>query len=177
MRAFTVGHSTRSLDGLLALLTPHGVESMVTFGARRARVVTPNSISTRSPPGCRSAASTTGTCRRWAGGAGRGPTRPTAAGSRSIPWLRRLRVDRRVRGRTGGAVRAGPRAPDRGDVHRGAVVAPPPTPDRRQAHGAGLVRPPHAADGGLREHHLPPFAIVQSDKSVRYPPTQAAPGL
>jgi hypothetical protein len=26
MPSFTVGHSTYSLDGLLALLTPHGVE-------------------------------------------------------------------------------------------------------------------------------------------------------
>jgi hypothetical protein len=28
MRAFTVVHSTHSLDGLLALLTPHGVETV-----------------------------------------------------------------------------------------------------------------------------------------------------
>ena len=35
-----------------------------------------------------------------------------------------------------------------------------------------------AADGGLTEHQLPPFAIVDADKSVRYPPPQATlPGL
>jgi uncharacterized protein (DUF488 family) len=35
-----------------------------------------------------------------------------------------------------------------------------------------------AAGGGLTRHELPPFAVVQDDRSVRYPPTQPAlPGL
>jgi uncharacterized protein (DUF488 family) len=35
-----------------------------------------------------------------------------------------------------------------------------------------------AVDGGLAEQQLPPFAVVQADKTVRYPPTQPPlPGL
>jgi hypothetical protein len=64
MKAFTVGHSTHSLDGFAALLVLHGVER-----ARRARVVTRSSIASRSRSSCPSAALTIGSCPHWAGGA------------------------------------------------------------------------------------------------------------
>jgi uncharacterized protein (DUF488 family) len=179
MRAFTVGHSTHSLDGLLALLTPHRVARVV--DVRR----TPRS---RRHPQFNLEALAAELPRR-------------GVDYRHLPALGGRRLPRRDSPNGGweheafrgyadyaltdefaaalevlcAAARERPTAVMCAEAlwwrcHRRLIA------DRLTALGSTVSH--IAADGGLTEHQLPPFAIVDADKSVRYPPPQAAlPGL
>jgi uncharacterized protein (DUF488 family) len=179
MRAFTVGHSTHSLDGLLELLTRHGVARLAdvrrTPRSRRhpqfdrealAAELPGRGVDYRHLPalGGRRRPGRDSPNGGWEHEAFRGYadyalTGEFAAGLDELCALARERAT---------AVMCAEAVWWR--CHRRLIA------DRLTALGWTVCH--IAADGGLAEHHLPPFAIVQADRSVRYPPTQAAlPGL
>src|SRR3954453_14248961 len=90
MRAFSVGHSTHSLERFVGLLARHGVERLVdvrrTPRSRRHPQLERDSLAAELPArgvDYRHLAALGGAGRAApeSGGAGRGRTRPTAAGS------------------------------------------------------------------------------------------------
>jgi uncharacterized protein (DUF488 family) len=179
MRAFTVGHSTHSVDGLLALLTPHGVERVV--DVRRS----PRS---RRHPQFNLEALTAELPQRGvdyrhlpALGGRRRPRRDSPNGGWEHEAFRGY-ADYALTGEFAAALgklcalaRERPTAVMCAEAlwwrcHRRLIA------DRLTALGWTICH--IAVDADLTEHQLPPFAIVQGDKSIRYPPTQAAlPGL
>ena len=179
MRAFTLGHSTHSLDGLIGLLAPHGVERVAdvrrTPRSRRhpqfnlealAAELPERGVDYRHLPalGGRRRPRRDSPNGGWEHEAFRGyadyaSTGEFATGLEELCALARERPT---------AVMCAEALWWR--CHRRLVA------DRLTALGWTVCH--IAADGGLTEHQLPPFAIVQADKSVSYPPTQAAlPGL
>jgi uncharacterized protein (DUF488 family) len=179
MRAFTVGHSTHSLEGLLALLTPHGVERVAdvrsTPRSRRHPQFNLEALAAELPErgvDYRHLPALGGRRRPWRdspnggweheafrGYADYALTGEFAAGLEELCALARERPT---------AMMCAEAVWWR--CHRRLIA------DRLTALGWTVCH--IAVDAGLTEHQLPPFAIVQSDKSVRYPPAQAAlPGL
>jgi uncharacterized protein (DUF488 family) len=179
MRAFTVGHSTHPLDAFLALLSPHGVEMVVdvrlTPRSRRhpqfnlealAAELPEHGVEYRHLPalGGRRRPRHDSPNGGWEHEAFRGYadyalTGEFAAGLEELLALAGGRAT---------AVMCAEALWWR--CHRRLIA------DRLTVLG-WIVCHIDAA-GGLTEHELPPFAVAQPDKTVRYPPTQAAlPGL
>jgi uncharacterized protein (DUF488 family) len=179
MLAFTVGHSTHSLDGLLALLARHGVETVVdvrrTPRSRRHPQFNLDSLATELPQrgvdyrhlpalGGRRRPRSDSPNGGWKQDAFRGYADYALTGE-FVAGLEQLCALARERAT---AVMCAEALWWR--CHRRLIA------DRLTALGWTVCH--IAADGGLTEHKLPPFALVQSDKSIRYPPTQVAlPGL
>ena len=179
MRAFTIGHSTHSLDELVALLERHGVQQVGDVRraphSRRHPQFNLESVAAELP-------------RR-------------GVGYRHLPALggrRRPRPDSPNGGWENEAFRgyadyalsddfaaglaelcelagARPTAVMCAEAlwwrcHRRLIA------DRLTALGWAVCH--IASDGGLTEHELPPFAVVRPDGTVRYPPAQPAlPGF
>jgi len=179
LRAFTVGHSTHSLEHLVALLAGHGVERVVDvrrtprsgrhpqFNLESLVVELPErGVDYRHLPalGGRRRPRPDSPNGGWEHEAFRGYadyalTGEFAAGLAELCALARERPT---------AVMCAEALWWR--CHRRLIA------DRLTALGWSVCH--IAADGGLTEHELPPFAVVQADKTVRYPPTQSAlPGL
>jgi uncharacterized protein (DUF488 family) len=179
MRAFTVGHSTHSLDELVALLTQHDVERVadvrLTPYSRRhpqfnrealAAELAKRGIDYRHLPalGGRRRPRPDSPNGGWEHEAFRGYadyalTAEFAAGVNELcAWAREQPT----------AVMCAEGLWWR--CHRRLIA------DRLTALGWSVwhITP----DGGLAEHELPEFAAVQADGTVRYPPQQGAlPGL
>jgi uncharacterized protein (DUF488 family) len=179
MRAFTVGHSTHSLDGLVALLRSHGVASVVdvrrTPRSRRhpqfnrealAADLPERSVDYRHLPALggrrvprRDSPNAGWDVEAFRGYADHALTGEFAAGLQELCGLARERAT---------AVMCAEALWWR--CHRRLIA------DRLTALGWTVCH--IGADGGLTEHRLPPFAIVRADGAVRYPPPQEAlPGL
>ena len=176
---FTVGHSTHSLDGLAALLARHGVERVVdvrrTPRSRRHPQFERDSLAAELPRrgvdyrhlpalGGRRRARPDSPNGGWEHEAFRGYadhalTEEFAAGLADLCALARERPT---------AVMCAEALWWR--CHRRLIA------DRLTALGWAVCH--IAADGGVSEHELPAFAVVQADRTVLYPPAQAAlPGL
>ena len=177
MRAFTVGHSTHSSDALLALLARHGVEILVdvrrTPRSGRHPQFNLESLAASLPshgldyrhlpalggrrrprPG-----SPNGGWQNEAfqGYADHALTPEFAAGLDQLCGLGRARPT---------AVMCAQAMWWR--CHRRLIA------DRLTAIGWSVCH--IGPDAGLTEHELPPFAVVEPDKTVRYPPLQPALG-
>ena len=179
MRAFTVGHSTHSLDGLLALLTPHGVARVAdvrtTPRSRRhphfnlealAAELPRHGIDYRHLPalGGRRRPRPGSPNGGWEHEAFRGYADYAMTGefAAGLDELCRLARERPTAMMCAEALWW--------RCHRRLIA------DRLTALGWTVLH--IGADGDLSEHELPPFGVVQADRSLRYPPTQPAlPGL
>jgi uncharacterized protein (DUF488 family) len=179
MRAFTVGHSTHALDGLVALLTPHGVARAVdvrrTPRSRRHPQFNLETLAAELPEH--------GIDYRHLPALG-GRRRPRA-GSPNGGWEHeafRGYADYALTDAFAAALeelcelaRERPTAVMCAEglwwrCHRRLIA------DRLSALGWTVSH--IGTDGGLAEHELPPFAVVQTDRTVRYPPAQPElPGL
>ena len=179
MRLFTVGHSTHSLDELVALLTRHGVQRLAdvrrTPRSRRHPQFNRETLAAELPErgldyrhlpalGGRRRPRADSPNAGWEHEAFRGYadyalTREFAAGLAELCALGGERPT---------AVMCAEALWWR--CHRRLIA------DRLT--GLGWTVRHIGADGSLAEHELPPFAVVDADKTVRYPPTQAAlPGI
>jgi uncharacterized protein (DUF488 family) len=179
VRAFTVGHSTHALDELVALLDRHGVTRLVdvrrTPRSRRHPQFNLESLAAELPRrdiDYRHAPALGGRRRPrpdspnggWEHEAFRGYadhalTEEFAAAIRGLCELARERST---------AVMCAEALWWR--CHRRLIA------DRLTALGWTVCH--IGSDGGVVEHALPDFAVVQPDGTVRYPPAQAAlPGL
>jgi uncharacterized protein (DUF488 family) len=179
MRAFTIGHSTHSLDGLVALLARHVVERVAdvrrTPRSRRHPQFDLDSLAAELPErgidyrhlpalGGRRRPRPDSPNGGWEHEAFRGYADYALTGefAAGLTELCALACERPT------AVMCAEALWWR--CHRRLIA------DRLTATGWSVCH--IAADGGLSEHELPPFAVVQADKTVRYPPTQAVlPGL
>jgi uncharacterized protein (DUF488 family) len=179
MRAFTIGHSTHSFDGLVALLTHHGVERVVdvrrTPRSRRHPQFNRESLAAELPK------------RGVDYGhlpalGGRRRPRPDSPNGGWEHAAFRGYADHALTGEFAAALaelcalaREHPTAVMCAEAlwwrcHRRLIA------DRLTALGWSVWH--IAADGGRAEHELPAFAVVEADKTVRYPPAQGAfPGL
>jgi uncharacterized protein (DUF488 family) len=179
MRAFTVGHSTHPLEGFLALLRAHAVEQVadvrLTPRSRRhphfnaealAAELPEQGVAYRHLPalGGRRRPRPDSPNGGWEHEAFRGYadyalTAEFAAGLEDLCSLARERAT---------AVMCAEALWWR--CHRRLIA------DRLTVLGWTVCH--IDAGGGLTEHELPPFAIAEPDKTIRYPPTQPAlPGL
>src|SRR5919199_725507 len=179
MRAFSIGHSTHTLNAFVALLARHGVERVVdvrrTPRSRRHPQFERDSLGAERPEqgvGYRHLPALGGRRRPrpdspnggWEHEAFRGYadyalTAEFAAGLEDLCSLARERTT---------AVMCAEALWWR--CHRRLIA------DRLTVRGWTVCH--IDAGGGLTEHELPPFAIAQADKTVRYPPTRPAlPGL
>jgi uncharacterized protein (DUF488 family) len=179
MRAFTVGHSTHSLDGLIGLLIPHGIQRLVdvrrTPRSRRHPQFNLEALAAELPDRGVD-------YRHLPALGGRRRPRPDSPNGGWEQEAFRGYADYALTGEFAGAL-----------VELCALTAERPTAvicaealwwrchrrliaDRLTALGWTVAH--IAADGGLAWHELPPFAVVQADATVRYPPSQASlPGL
>jgi uncharacterized protein (DUF488 family) len=179
MRTFTVGHSTHSLDELVALLARHGVRRIVdvrrTPRSRRHPQFDRDSLAAALPErgvdyrhlpalGGRRRPRPDSPNGGWEHAAFRGYadhalTEEFAVGVTQLCALARERPT---------AVMCAEALWWR--CHRRLIA------DRLTALGWSVCH--IAADGGLAQHELPTFAVVDTDNTVRYPPAQGAlPGL
>jgi uncharacterized protein (DUF488 family) len=179
MRAFTVGHSTHSLDGLVALLAGQGVERLVdvrlTPRSRRHPQFDLASLAAELPERGID-------YRHLPALGGRRRPRPDSPNGGWEHEAFRGYADHMLTGEFAAglaelcALAAGrPTAVMCAEAlwwrcHRRLIA------DRLTALGWSVCH--IGADGDLTEHELPGFAVVEADKSVRYPPAQdALPGL
>ena len=179
MRAFTVGHSTHSLDRLAALLTGHGIRRVVDvrrtprsgrhpqFNRESLAVTLPErGVDYRHLPalGGRRRPQPDSPNGGWEHEAFRGYadyalTGEFAAGLAELCALARERPT---------AVMCAEALWWR--CHRRLIA------DRLTALGWSVGH--IAAEGGVVQHQLPEFAVVEADGTIRYPPAQGAlPGV
>ena len=179
VRAYTIGHSTHTLDELVALLERHGVTRLVdvrrTPRSRRHPQFNLESLAAELPArgiGYRHAPAL----------GGRRRPRPDSPNGGWEHEAFRGYADHALTGEFAAAVaelvepaREHPTAVMCAEAlwwrcHRRLIA------DRLTALGWTVCH--IASDGALVEHELPEFAVVQPDGTVRYPPAQAAlPGL
>jgi uncharacterized protein (DUF488 family) len=179
VRAFTVGHSTHSFDALAGLLAPHGVRRLVDvrrvprsrrhpqFNLESLAVALPDrGVDYRHFPalGGRRRARPDSPNGGWEHPAFRGYAdyALTPAFAAALTELCSLAGERST------AVMCAEALWWR--CHRRLIA------DRLTALGWTVCH--IGADAALTQHELPAFAVVQADKTVRYPPAQPAlPGL
>src|ERR671932_11383 len=179
MRAFSIGHSTHSLDAFVALLARHGVQRVVdvrrTPRSRRhphferdalAAELPARGVDYRHLPalGGRRRPRPDSPNRGWEHEAFRGYADHALTGefAAAIAGLLELARERPT------AVMCAEALWWR--CHRRLIA------DRLTALGWTVCH--IGSDGGLAEHELPEFAVVQGDGTVRYPPAQPVlPGL
>jgi uncharacterized protein (DUF488 family) len=179
MRVFTVGHSTHSFDGLVALLARHGVKRLVDVRrwprSRRHPQFNHESLAAALPE--------RGIDYRHVRALG-GRRRPQVDSPNGGWELEAFRgyADYALTGEfAAGLAELCALAAERPTAvmcaealwwrcHRRLVA------DRLTALGWSVCH--IAADGGVAEHELPTFAVVDADGSVHYPPAQGAlPGI
>jgi uncharacterized protein (DUF488 family) len=175
MRTFTVGHSTHSLDGLVALLARHGVERVVdvrrTPHSRRHPQFEQDALAADLPARGID-------YRHLAGLGGRRRPRPDSPNGGWEHEAFRGYADYALTGEFAAALaeldalaRERPTAFMCAEAlwwrcHRRLIA------DRLTAMGWSVCH--IGADGALARHALPEFAVVAADGTVRYPPVQTA---
>jgi uncharacterized protein (DUF488 family) len=179
MLAFTVGHSTHSLDGLVALLARHGVRRVVDVRRTPRSSRHPHFNLDRLAPGLQERGVD---YRHLPALGGRRRPRPDSPNGGWEQEAFRGYADYALTGEFAGGLaelcalaRERPTAVMCAEAlwwrcHRRLIA------DRLTALGWCVCH--IAADGGLAEHELPAFAVVEADRTVRYPPAEGAlPGL